>query len=141
MAFKKFGKADSDEWASRITDIMDEMMTRSFVSFRDAGTWQPPTNVYETRDAYYVCLELAGVNQDEIDVKCVDGRRVVVCGRRAQPRTADLTGPISVHAMEIEEGPFRREVELPDPIAVDRIEASYSKGFLWVILPRENPLR
>jgi HSP20 family molecular chaperone IbpA len=41
-----------------------------------------------------------------------------------------------MHAMEISEGAFRREIELPEPVEQDRVEASYSKGFLWITLPR-----
>lgn len=140
MAYDKFGVNEAaDDWSRKIGDLMDEMLNRSFVQFRDGGTWQPPTNVYETIDAYYVCVELSGVEQDEIDVQCKDGCKfLTIRGVRGQPRPGGVKSALSVHAMEIDEGPFRRDIELPEPVVVDQIEATYAKGFLWVVLPRSH---
>jgi HSP20 family protein len=137
MSFGKFGQGDDlDEWSRKIRDIMDEMEKRAFVHFRGSGTWQPATNVYETRDAYYICVDLAGVPRQQIDVECVDRQRITIRGRRGQPRPEGVEGPLSIHAMEVDEGPFWREIDLPEPINVDRLEASYSEGYLWITVPR-----
>jgi len=137
MSFGKFGQGEGfDEWTRKIHDIMDEMQKRDFVHFRDTGSWQPATNVYETRDAYYICVELAGVHERQIDVECVDQSRITISGNRAQPRPGGVEGPLSIHAMEIDEGPFRREIDLPEAIDVDGMEATYSKGYLWITAPR-----
>ena len=138
MPLDKFGQHENlDEWSRKIGDIMDEMFSRSFVGFRDGGvTWQPDTNVYETPAAYYICVDLAGVEQQQIDVQCQERNRITIAGVRTQPRPPGAASEFSVHAMEISEGAFRREIELPDPVDVDRIEASYSKGYLWITLPR-----
>jgi HSP20 family molecular chaperone IbpA len=34
--------------------------------------------------------------------------------------------------MEIDEGAFCREIDLPEPIDVDQMEATYAKGYLWI---------
>lgn len=140
MAFGNFGRGDDpDEWSQKINDIMDEMLKRSFVPFRRSGAWQPATNVYETREHYFICVELAGVKQDEIDVECADRRRVLIHGGRCQPRPAGVAGPLSVHVLEIDEGEFRREIDLPEPVDDEHIDATYSEGFLWITLPKKNP--
>jgi HSP20 family protein len=138
MAFDKFGRPENlEEWSRNIGSIMDEMLSRSFVGFCDGdATWQPATNVYETRDAYYICVDLAGVEQQQIDVQAVNRRRITISGARSQPRPPQTAREFSMHAMEISEGAFRREIELPEPVEPDRVEASYSKGFLWITLPR-----
>ena len=137
MAFDKFGPGEGfDERSRKIHDIMDEMQKRDFVQFSDTGAWQPATNVYETRDAYFICVELAGVRQQQIDLECVEQTRITIGGNRLQPRPEGVDGPLSVHALEIDEGPFRREIELPEPIDVDKLEASYSEGYLWITVPR-----
>lgn len=133
MSFSEFGQGERfDEWSRKIHDIMDEMQRRDFVQFRHGDAWQPSTNVYETRAAYFICVELAGVDEHKIDVACVDQTRIIVVGSRAQPRPLGIDGPLSVHALEIDEGAFRREIELPEPIDVDKMEASYVKGYLWI---------
>ena len=137
MATKKLGERDGIEgWSNCIQSIMDEMLNRQFVHFRDDGSWQPATNVYERPDAYFVCLDLAGMDEQLIDVHCPSETRLTISGRRTQPRPEHARGPLSVHVMEIDEGPFRRIIDLPASIDVDGVEASYSKGFLWVILPK-----
>lgn len=137
MSISKFGQgAEFDEWSRKIHDIMDEMQKRSFVYFRDSGTWQPATNIYEARDAYYICVELAGVHARQVDIECVDRSCLTITGNRAQPRPDEVQGPLSVHAMEIDEGPFRREIDLPQAIDVQRVEATYSEGYLWIKVPR-----
>lgn len=140
MAFGNFGRGDEgDEWSDKIRELMDEMLNRSFVPFRRCGSWQPATNVYETRDRYLICVELAGVQRDAIDVNCLESTRVTIQGLRAQPRPEGVEGPLSVHVLEIDEGRFEREIDLPEPFDDNRVEATYSEGYLWITLPKKNP--
>lgn len=137
MASKKFGEGEGIEgWSNCIQSIMDEMLNRNFVQFRDDGSWQPATNVYERPDAYFLCVELAGMDENEIEVSCPSDLRVTISGRRPQPRPDQPRGPLSVHVMEIDEGAFRRIIQLPESVDVHGVEATYSKGFLWVTLPK-----
>ena len=41
-------------------------------------------------------------------------------------------------AFEIDYGPFERILELPRPIAVDKVKAEQQSGFLWIELPFEK---
>jgi HSP20 family protein len=137
MAFSKFGEEQGmNEWSRKIHDILDEMAQRRFFHYRDSKSWQPATNVYETRTAYHICVELAGMTADEIDVNCREQTRVTISGQRRQPQPAGVEGPLSVHVMEIDEGPFRREIDLPEPVVVDAVEATYKEGYLWITLPK-----
>lgn len=137
MSFNKFGEDERvTSWTKSIQELMEEMQKRSFVDFRKPGCWQPATNVFETRSAYHVCVELAGVERSQIGVETLSNRLIMVTGIREQPRPAAASGPLSVHALEIDEGPFRREVELPEPVKVDAIEATYARGYLWITLPK-----
>jgi HSP20 family protein len=134
-----FGQSGGVErWTRQVNSIMDEMLNRSFVDFRSAGAWQPATDVYETRDRYYICVELAGVDERAVDVTCLDGRRVRISGTRPQPRPQDQPGPLSVHVLEIDEGPFLREIDLPETVRIEDVDATYSKGYLWVMLPKKQ---
>jgi HSP20 family molecular chaperone IbpA len=40
--------------------------------------------------------------------------------------------------MEIDHGPFVREVELPDDIDHEAIRATYRVGLLWIELPKRG---
>jgi HSP20 family molecular chaperone IbpA len=41
-----------------------------------------------------------------------------------------------VHLMEIDHGPFTREVELPPDADKAGISASYRNGMLWIEIPK-----
>lgn len=139
MTFSKFGHGDEiEDWSRKIQSLMDEMLNRSFVRFRKVETWQPATDVYETCSAYYICLELAGMTPEAVGVEWRGTRRLVITGYRGNPRPAGVSDPLSVHVMEIDHGPFRREVELPEPVNVDAVEATYDRGYLWITLPKSK---
>ncbi|HPC21053.1 MAG TPA: hypothetical protein PK920_01090, partial [Phycisphaerae bacterium] len=71
MSFSKFGRGDEmHEWIRHMHDMFDEMKRRSFVQFRDEDTWQPATDVYETDAAYCICVDLAGMNPEQVEVSC-----------------------------------------------------------------------
>jgi len=42
-----------------------------------------------------------------------------------------------VHLMEIDHGKFSREVELPNDIHHEQINATYRNGMLWIELPKK----
>ncbi len=135
MAFRRFGTGDPADWSSKLADMMDQMLSRSFVQFRREGEWRPSTNVYESPRRYHICVDLAGVPRESIEVTCADEHEIVISGSRSQPRPAE-SAEYSVHAMEIEEGAFRRVVSLPERVDVNGIEARYDAGYLWISVPK-----
>jgi HSP20 family protein len=96
--------------------------------------WRPPTDVYETRDAITVIAELAGGDDNDIEV-LVYNNAVVIQGRRKLPSV----DPEGVYlAAEIRQGPFRVEVSLPMPIESEQADVRYQHGLLRIILPKAN---
>lgn len=98
--------------------------------------WEPQMNVYRYPGYYEICLELAGVALEDIRVN-VQGRRVTVAGVRHWP---DLrcknTGSRCWRTtlMEIEEGSFLREIELPEPVDGRNAELNTQQGLVWLRL-------
>ena len=135
MARRASDKDELNAWADKVSGIMDEMLNRSFVPYRDSGSWQPSTNIYETQQAYIFCLELAGVAPDQIRVEFRSERRMVIRGQRNHPRPPEST-QLSVHVLEIDEGPFCREVELPEAVNTREITTRYQQGYLWLTIPK-----
>ena len=60
-------------------------------------------------------------------------RWVVISGQRPMPRP-DVPERLCVHVLEVDEGPFEREIDLPDPVDVDRVQVEYERGYLWITL-------
>lgn len=139
MSIRKFGEPERiEDWSRRMTQMMDEMLNRDYVQYRDSGAWQPPTNLYECGDSFFILVEIGGMEQSQIEVNCVNERLIMLTGTRGMPRRADWKEEICIHVMEIDEGPFRREIELPVPVIIDRVEATYDKGYLWIALPKKK---
>ncbi len=126
-----------DSLADQMDEMLEEISQRHFYHFSTRDAWEPAVNVYETADTFYVCLDLAGMDRDAIDVRA-DGSRLVIRGARSTPQPPDTEPPLSVHVMEIDSGPFRRSVELPADVDRARITARYREGILWIVLPRRR---
>ena len=100
---------------------------------RESHCWQPAVNVYRCADEYIVCVELAGVDRPSLRV-LAEPQRLTVRGRRLPPEPAD-GATLQVLAMEIDYGPFERELAFPSAIDVTRVEAELDRGLVWIRLP------
>ena len=98
-------------------------------------TWRPPADVFETDLEFVVLVELAGMRGVEISVT-LEEQLLRIRGSRSES-----SGARAYHQMEINYGDFALEVRLPVPVDRERIDASYSDGFLRVLLPKAQPRR
>lgn len=129
----------------QVNKLMDQVQ-KGFFSYCPAETWTPAVNVYENDVGYLVCVDLCGVEKEKIDVTIADGH-LKLRGQRNVPIPADVAaalaaddarGPrLRIHTMEIDHGPFCREVEIPQDVSPDKIAARYEHGLLWIELPRK----
>ncbi len=125
---------------SREMSKMIDQLQRGYFGFSSAETWQPPVNLYENNTAYLVCVDLAGVEKDRIDIE-VHQQRLTLRGTRPVPTyDANPQSPgrkLRVHLMEIDHGAFIRQVEIPADVQEERISATYRNGMLWIELPKK----
>lgn len=129
---------------SREVSRMLERMSNPYSNFYSADAWQPKVNLYETEHAYLVCVELAGIDKEAVDLHLV-GNRLELRGTRETPRCPESVHDCEagkyvrakVHVMEIDHGPFARDVELPADVQSDKITANYAHGVLWIEIPKK----
>ena len=132
----------------RTNKLTEQMMQKGYFNFCPSETWTPSVNLYETEHAYVVCVDLAGVDKEKIDVEVQDNQLTLRGTRHvpvledargqahAHPHAADTNRRIRVHLMEIDHGAFCRQVELPEDVVRERITAQYLNGMLWVEIPK-----
>ena len=101
------------------------------------GIWRPHLEVYETGGSLVVRAELAGIDEDALDVS-VEEHLLRVRGVRRREASEERR---VYHQMDIAYGPFAAEVFIPFAIATDQVEASYEDGVLQVLLPKVPPRR
>jgi HSP20 family protein len=99
----------------------------------DETVWHPPTDVFESEDAYHIKVELGGMERREIEV-VLDDITLAIRGRRI-----DTSPPnkIRYRQAEIKYGRFEVRLALPADVDLDAIEAVYRNGFLDVTLPKK----
>ncbi len=95
--------------------------------------WSPAADVCESDTAIEVTVDLAGVDQDELDVVLYEDALIVEGRRRL---AASPTGVY--HLAEIRQGPFRLELGLPVAFDSDRVEARYDQGLLRITFPKRG---
>ena len=96
--------------------------------------WRPPLEVYETDDALVVCAEIAGMDQENLEV-VVDGNVLSIRGERPDPHGAEKR---SYHEARIPYGAFGADVFVPFAVDTERTSADYESGFLRIVLPRAS---
>ena len=98
-----------------------------------SSIWSPPTDVYETDDAYAVRVEIAGMREDDFEV-VVENNTLLISGNRP-----DIPERRAYHQMEIRFGKFTTAIGLPGPVDIDHAVAQYADGFLTITLPKSKP--
>jgi len=115
-------------------DISYELSRSQFSRFAPQA-WQPAINAYRCDTCIRICVDLAGVDRSLIDLT-VEPRRLVIRGTRELPEPTGEEGcALQLLAMEIDYGPFIREVPLPVEVEIEQARAEQRNGLLWISLP------
>jgi HSP20 family molecular chaperone IbpA len=99
--------------------------------------WQPDADTYETAATVEIVVDLAGVDEDEIELQLFEDA-LVIEGRRRLPACQE--GAV-YQAAGIRQGPFHVELRLPAPVDPERVETRYERGLLRITLPKLGAAR
>ena len=116
---------------SRVT--VSHTLTTVFGAVSADPAWVPAVNCYQSAAAIHVCVELAGIDRQAIDV-VVEPGRLIIRGQRLVPEPEDQP-PERVLSMEIDHGGFERQITLPDDVDLQAVASTYRDGLLWIDLP------
>lgn len=124
-------RRDIDELQQQIQELFNDLWQVPRFSGLRTG-FRPEIDCYRSEDppAYRVVVELPGVDPEQVQV-VVHGRTLVVAGVRERPA---LSGTRVVQ-MELDYGPFQRQVQLAEDVDSDAATASYERGLLEIVLP------
>lgn len=96
--------------------------------------YEPPTDVFETKDDFIVSIEIGGIAGQQIEVQA-EGELVTIRGTRPDGRKLPSEGRRALQ-IEVPFGPFARTIHLPATVDASEAVARYSDGFLEVRLPK-----
>lgn len=90
--------------------------------------WRPSADVYRTQRGWLVKFELAGVEEEAVEVT-LSGRWLLLRGSRFD---IDCVEGFESHALEIAYSHFERAVELPVVLDRARLETEFRRGMFLV---------
>jgi len=104
--------------------------------------WLPPArwafmavDVYGAHDKLVVRIEAPGMAREDFQIEMSSPEMLSVLGRKRYDREhADS----SYALVQCAYGTFRRDIQLPAPVDVERAKASYEAGVLRIELPRRE---
>lgn len=105
---------------------------------RPASDWSPSVDVYETAESVIVVVDVPGVEPATIDLS-VDGQILTLRGERPGPAAEAATSGTIVRERPC--GSFHRQVTLPSPVDIDKVQADARHGVLHVKLPKTESAR
>ena len=122
-------KRNIDQLQQEIQELFSDLWQVPRFSGLRAG-FRPHVDCFRTNDALTVLVEIPGIDGDKVDLFVADGT-LYLAGTRVRPR---LDGQV-YQQMEIDYGPFRRQVALGADVDVTQARATYAQGILTIVLP------
>jgi HSP20 family protein len=103
--------------------------------FRREMTWpaMPAVDVVESEKAYQITADVPGMDEKNIEVKVADGV-MTIKGEKQEEKGEKKK---DYYLQERSFGSFQRSFQLPETVDADKIEASFKKGVLTVMLPKK----
>ena len=99
-----------------------------------SGTWAPPVDVMEEKDAIRVVAELPGMKKEDIDIQFENGILTIRGQRAIEKDSSDKT----FHRVERVYGNFVRSFTLPRSVDAEKIDATYRDGVLDIRVPKKE---
>ncbi len=103
----------------------------------DKGDQLPPVDVYICDQYVEVEVELPGVSRDDVEISYIN-QFLSIKGVKRKPSSCSK---IRYHCMESSFGRFRRLIEIPTAININRAKAKLKDGILTISLPRVSERR
>lgn len=98
------------------------------------GNFIPPVDVYEDEHQLVLKLEIAGVKQEDLDVR-VENQTLTIKGERKFEKNEKEE---NFHRIERRYGTFTRTFTLPQTVDAGAPKASYEHGVLTISLPKKE---
>ena len=119
----------------RLQGEVEELFADVWQIPRFAGLRQgfrPQVDCFRTEDPpeLTVVVELPGVEPESVEVTSTP-QALLINGERRRPQA---TGRV-YQQMEIDYGPFQRQIPLPEGVDSERATATYERGLLTIVLP------
>jgi HSP20 family protein len=144
----KLKKGDLKMYCSQFGQFRDlqnlqSKFNRAFHSVRDdsevecRGSWVPPVDIKESKDAFTLYAELPGLKREDIRLT-IRNRILELSGDK---RRVDAEADDTFHRKELRNGNFCRKFMLDTDIDTDKVMATFHDGILELSLPKAEQVK
>ena len=119
------------ELMRRVTEDMDRFFEGTSRDWSTSTLWAPPIEVSEKDGQITICVELPGLNKDDVKVELTQ-EGLTIRGERHREEENRREG---VYRSERSYGAFRRTIPMPDDVNVEQAKARFENGLLTVSVP------
>lgn len=129
---------DPYEFRSDMNRMIEDFFQDPFsmTPFRRMGELQegfsPSMDVSESEKEIRITADLPGMDEKDINITLENGV-ISISGEKKIEREEKER---SFHKVERSYGAFRRSIELPGEVDFDKVEATFKKGVLEIIIPK-----
>jgi HSP20 family protein len=118
----------------RDVERLFDRMWMEFGSTLSSGvtTLGPSLDIFETDETVIVRVELPGVDPEDVQISVSD-RTLRLSGEK---KAETVRKNARFHHVERHFGSFSRTVQLPCPVEAEKIEATFRKGVLMIVMPK-----
>ena len=129
--------SDAQTLQGRLSRMLDEALRGWPLATQEdgnslVGSWIPPVDVVEDKDAVQITAELPGVKLEDVKIS-LENNLLTIRGEKRQVAEEQAD---RVHRYERSYGIFERSFMVPTTVDADHIQATYDVGVLTVRLPK-----
>lgn len=118
-----------------------------FGRYTGSEVWAPAINLYQLPGRLELCVDLSGVDPKELEIQIEPGQLRIKGYRHAPAPVAPDSranesskieqdaNQMKIICMEIDYGPFGRNLNIPRNVDIDKVTSRYGDGLLWIDLP------
>jgi len=129
-----YGEGSQKQLELHYRQLLNDALSQSQASIlQSSTTWRPLADILESPKMIRVKVELAGMEEEDIEVTLYENA-LVISGERHDNQ--EPQEGLNYHEAQIRYGPFRVEVFILTPIVRDAVAARYKNGMLFVDLPK-----
>ncbi len=119
-------------------DRLQREMNRLFDDYSPsrlrAAPGYPALNIWTSQEGLAITAEVPGVSPEEMEISVV-GDTLTLSGTR---KADELKEGARYHRQERGYGSFTRSIQLPYPVDVNKVEATFKDGILKIAMPRSE---
>ncbi|HWP82328.1 MAG TPA: Hsp20/alpha crystallin family protein [Bacteroidota bacterium] len=119
------------------SDLLEDLLTDFTPAYPTYERWFPAIDVAEYENQSVVVAELPGVRKEDLKI-AVENGVLTISGER-KPYEIPQNARVLINEMRVMN--FRRSIELPHEVEIDKISAELQNGVLRITLPKTEASR